>query len=395
MKIFRIFNHSVVRTFFSDYTLLHDWCNELLRLQQMWNEIVKKHMSQETSEVVVLRLNMDKQYILDFTVSNLSDFQCPLLRSSSDQYVTKWIDDLPALRKVDLRNSSLMDLRPSTFCKGTHLTYIDLGFNGIDILYPCSFSQCKNLQVLQLNNNELARLHPETFNSLGQLIRLDLSGNKLTVLPKGLLKDLTKLECLNAKNNKISTIANEQFKDLVNLCVLDLAINQIKFPCGNGFFKGLSKLNELHLNHNQISNMPEGLFKDLGNLKTLDLSANQITADQMGPNTFEGLGKLNELDLSHNCISALSISVFRGMPKLESLHIRENEVRVFGEGFLEDRALKEKQLLCIMCSAAKTRNCSKCKSVRYCSKECQVNDWPNHKFFCVPFCLNKGSNKES
>jgi len=263
----------------------------------MWNEIVKKHLSQETSEVVVLRLNMDKQYILDFTVSNLSDFQCPLLRSSSDQYVTKWIDDLPALRKVDLRNSSLMDLRPSTFCKGTHLTYIDLGFNGIDILYPCSFSQCKNLQVLQLNNNELARLHPETFNSLGQLIRLDLSGNKLTVLPKGLVKDLTKLECLNAKNNKISTIANEQFKDLVNMCVLDLAINQIKFPCGNGFFKGL--------------------------------------------------------------------------------------------------ALKEKQLLCIMCSAAKTRNCSKCKSVRYCSKECQVNDWPNHKFFCVPFCLNKGSNKES
>jgi hypothetical protein len=28
------------------------------------------------------------------------------------------------------------------------------------------------------------------------------------------------------------------------------------------------------------------------------------------------------------------------------------------------------------------KRCSKCKTIWYCSKECQVSDWPNHKVVC-------------
>ena len=27
--------------------------------------------------------------------------------------------------------------------------------------------------------------------------------------------------------------------------------------------------------------------------------------------------------------------------------------------------------------------CSRCKCISYCSKDCQVKDWKNHKAFCV------------
>ena len=115
----------------------------------MWNAIVK-HQPQETSVIVVLRLNMNIQEILDFTAGDLNHFRCPLLGHFSDLCVTKWADDLPALGTVDLRNSWLVDLKPSTFCKGINLNYIDLGLNGIVKLPPLSFSPCKNLKVLRL-----------------------------------------------------------------------------------------------------------------------------------------------------------------------------------------------------------------------------------------------------
>jgi hypothetical protein len=30
------------------------------------------------------------------------------------------------------------------------------------------------------------------------------------------------------------------------------------------------------------------------------------------------------------------------------------------------------------------KSCSRCKNVKYCSRECQVSDWPSHKTACKP-----------
>ena len=37
---------------------------------------------------------------------------------------------------------------------------------------------------------------------------------------------------------------------------------------------------------------------------------------------------------------------------------------------------------CKVCNKTSTNNCAKCHSVQYCSKQCQLADWPNHKRLC-------------
>ena len=51
--------------------------------------------------------------------------------------------------------------------------------------------------------------------------------------------------------------------------------------------------------------------------------------------------------------------------------------------FLQQRHLGE--ALCARCGkpgATGMLRCSKCKSVRYCSRECQRSDWKQHKLRC-------------
>jgi zinc finger MYND domain-containing protein 10 len=58
------------------------------------------------------------------------------------------------------------------------------------------------------------------------------------------------------------------------------------------------------------------------------------------------------------------------MLKLADLYTN-NDIEGLTEGFK-----------CGKCQKQAFKRCSKCKSVWYCSKECQVGDWPNHKSAC-------------
>lgn len=40
---------------------------------------------------------------------------------------------------------------------------------------------------------------------------------------------------------------------------------------------------------------------------------------------------------------------------------------------------------CTICEAPGARACARCKSSHYCSKDCQLDDWPVHKLLCASF----------
>ncbi|KAF2423399.1 hypothetical protein EJ08DRAFT_682308, partial [Tothia fuscella] len=40
---------------------------------------------------------------------------------------------------------------------------------------------------------------------------------------------------------------------------------------------------------------------------------------------------------------------------------------------------------CIVCDKPNANFCDRCKSSRYCSKECQIAGWPTHKLLCATF----------
>lgn len=40
---------------------------------------------------------------------------------------------------------------------------------------------------------------------------------------------------------------------------------------------------------------------------------------------------------------------------------------------------------CPLCTDVATKMCGSCRSISYCSPECQQADWPTHKILCKPF----------
>lgn len=50
---------------------------------------------------------------------------------------------------------------------------------------------------------------------------------------------------------------------------------------------------------------------------------------------------------------------------------------------------------CILCEAPGARACARCRSCHYCSKECQLDDWPVHKLVCASFTKFDTSTRPS
>ncbi|KAF2803365.1 HET-domain-containing protein [Mytilinidion resinicola] len=51
----------------------------------------------------------------------------------------------------------------------------------------------------------------------------------------------------------------------------------------------------------------------------------------------------------------------------------------------EDQSSSDASTDCVICTSKSTSLCARCRSIRYCSKECQATDWPRHKIFCKKY----------
>lgn len=218
-----------------------------------------------------------------------------------------WIEELPAVKTLELFASQLKYLKSPIFQNLKNLEILELSFNNLCYrnLASNTFSMHKNLKRLTLDHNEISSLDENLFQGLASLRHLDISYNCIKALPDGI------------------------FKGLVSLKHLDISGNELTIKKDAEVFEGLTNLEYLDLNGNRICSIPEGLFKDLVNLEDLDLAHNEINFVHENGNSmyvFHGLTSLISLNLSYNCLTTLPEGFFNDLIGLKSLNCSGNEM---------------------------------------------------------------------
>ena len=214
------------------------------------------------------------------------------------------IFNLPQLKRLDLTNNKLSDLRWSPFHK------------------------LHNLEVLFLSGNGLTEkdIHATTFSGLLKLKTLDLGRNQLKRLfrKKSPLRGLKSLKTLKLLENGITGFRNGSFHDLTNLTSLDIGRNNLWYTEREMrfVFQRLFNLEELALESCGLAIIPTHLFTNLTSLKRLYLGRNSISS--LEPGAFESLQKLEMLNLDINRISSLNRSSFEGLHSLRSVDLSSN-----------------------------------------------------------------------
>ena len=98
---------------------------------------------------------------------------------------------------------------------------------------------------------------------------------------------------------------------------------------------------------------------------------------------------------ANNGYTPLSVSRLNGHQEVVDLLLASVAQREQAEKAAEVKAakgeLKRAARVCENCGkeAAKMKKCSVCKLVRYCSEECQLKDWKEHKKSCKEVAARK------
>ena len=87
------------------------------------------------------------------------------------------------------------------------------------------------------------------------------------------------------------------------------------------------------------------------------------------------------------------LSVYYSVESCVNRHLTINRISVCFSPFLFSPNLSFMPEQCSVCGKESTSRCSKCKTVYYCSRECQLRDWPNHKQSCNKIKRNYTSRK--
>ena len=97
-----------------------------------------------------------------------------------DKLILKdWLDELPALKDIDLYDCSLTDFDPVTFSSVNNLQVLNLSLNQISFLPDNAFQGLYKLTYLKFYINQISAITEGAFSSLNNLRDLDLSNNQI------------------------------------------------------------------------------------------------------------------------------------------------------------------------------------------------------------------------
>uniref|UniRef100_A0A3Q3J1P2 Slit homolog 3 (Drosophila) n=1 Tax=Monopterus albus TaxID=43700 RepID=A0A3Q3J1P2_MONAL len=108
------------------------------------------------------------------------------------------------------------------------------------------FKKLPNLRKINLSNNKLRDIREGAFDGAGGVLELLLTGNKLTGLQGRMFRGLTSLKTLMLRSNQISCIDNSTFTGLSSVRLLSLYDNRIS-SIAPGAFSTLHSLSTINL----------------------------------------------------------------------------------------------------------------------------------------------------
>uniref|UniRef100_A0A4W6FAI5 Slit homolog 3 (Drosophila) n=1 Tax=Lates calcarifer TaxID=8187 RepID=A0A4W6FAI5_LATCA len=257
-----------------------------------------------------------------------------------------------------------------------HTTDLRLNDNEIAVLETAgTFKKLPNLRKINLSNNKLRDIREGVFDGAGGVLELLLTGNKLTGLQGRMFRGLTGLKTLMLRSNQISCIDNSTFTGLSSVRLLSLYDNRIS-SIAPGAFSTLHSLSTINLLSNpyvcdcHLAWLGQWLKKTrvvsgnprcqkpafLKEIPIQDVATPDFTCDGAEDNgclpasgcpdvctcsdgvvrcSNRGLHSLpkgipkdtTELDLSNNSISTLAPYTFNNMTQLATLILSYNQIR--------------------------------------------------------------------
>ncbi|KAJ3587211.1 hypothetical protein NHX12_010809 [Muraenolepis orangiensis] len=128
-----------------------------------------------------------------------------------------------------------------------HTTDLRLNDNDIGVLEATGmFKKLPNLKKINLSNNKLRDIREGAFDGAGGVLELLLTGNKLTGLQGRMFRGLIGLKTMMLRSNQISCIDNATFTGLSSVRLLSLYDNRIS-SIAPGAFATLHSLSTINL----------------------------------------------------------------------------------------------------------------------------------------------------
>ncbi|SPP76163.1 zinc finger MYND domain-containing protein 10 homolog [Drosophila guanche] len=149
-------------------------------------------------------------------------------------------------------------------------------------------------------------------------------------------------------------------------------------------------LSRLTLSGNTAAKSHPLLLEDLPQIqndliKEVDREGGFYQIAQAQDSVFLSMDKKQICDIASRLSAAYGTELLCELEqKIDDLNLQEGNPKSQPDsGAGGDAAAEEQINKCASCQAQAKKKCAKCKKAHYCSRECQLKDWPQHKTACL------------
>ncbi|XP_057397357.1 slit homolog 3 protein isoform X3 [Balaenoptera acutorostrata] len=290
---------------------------------------------------------------------------------------------LPNLRKINLSNNKIKEVREGAFDGAASLQELMLTGNQLETVHGRMFRGLSGLKTLMLRSNLISCVSNDTFAGLSSVRLLSLYDNRITTITPGAFTTLVSLSTINLLSNPfncnchlawlgkwlrkrrivsgnprcqkpfflkeipIQDVAIQDFTcegndesscQLGPRCPEQCTCVETVVRCSNKGLRTLPKgipkdVTELYLEGNHLTAVPKEL-PTLRHLTLIDLSNNSIGT--LTNYTFSNMSHLSTLILSYNRLRCIPIHSFNGLRSLRVLTLHGNDISSVPEGSFND-----------------------------------------------------------